>query len=271
MEDYMINKIRNGYKLANLSYDEMNNALPKLKKCILKLKEFDIRIIKTGSEVALQQLSQKFSQLIIDIFGNDTHEYYQYNQYAQLTTISMSLAPDRNIQAYTNNKIQHAISTLETIEEHFSESLEDSGRIGSKIKSIKAYDGLELHPKIALATSCLFHDGHYSNAIEDAVKELNAIVRFRTGLEEDGVALMQKAFSPKNPYLLFNSLSDESDRNEQKGFMDWFTGTVSGLRNPRAHKIIKDDPEMALEFIAFISLQAKLVDKAILSITTNDV
>ena len=44
--------------------------------------------------------------------------------------------------------------------------------------------------------------------------------------------------------------------------MEWFTGTVSGLRNPRAHKIIKDDPEMALEFIAFVSLLAKLVDKA---------
>lgn len=27
------------------------------------------------------------------------------------------------------------------------------------------------------------------------------------------------------------------------------------------HKIIKDDPEMALEFIAFISLLAKLADK----------
>jgi len=41
-----------------------------------------------------------------------------------------------------------------------------------------------------------------------------------------------------------------------------FGGAVAGLRNPRAHKIIKDDPEMALEFIAFVSLLAKLVDKS---------
>ena len=44
-----------------------------------------------------------------------------------------------------------------------------------------------------------------------------------------------------------------------------FTGAVTGLRNPRAHKIIKDDPEMALEFIAFVSLLAKLADKATLN------
>jgi len=41
-----------------------------------------------------------------------------------------------------------------------------------------------------------------------------------------------------------------------------FSGAVSGLRNPRAHSFIDDDPERALEFIAFVSLLAKLLDKA---------
>ena len=44
--------------------------------------------------------------------------------------------------------------------------------------------------------------------------------------------------------------------------MMMFSGAVTGLRNPRAHKIINDDPEKALEFVAFISLLAKLADKA---------
>jgi hypothetical protein len=34
------------------------------------------------------------------------------------------------------------------------------------------------------------------------------------------------------------------------------------LRNPRAHGFIHDDAERALEFIAFVSLLAKLVDEA---------
>jgi Protein of unknown function (Hypoth_ymh) len=41
-----------------------------------------------------------------------------------------------------------------------------------------------------------------------------------------------------------------------------FSGAVSGLRNPRAHGFIHDDAERALEFIAFVSLLAKLLDEA---------
>jgi uncharacterized protein (TIGR02391 family) len=121
---------------------------------------------------------------------------------------------------------------------------------------------LELHPEIARAASTLYLNGHYANAIEDAVKALNNLVRLRSGSDKDGTALMESVFNPKNPTLKFNALADESDQNEQKGFMMMFSGAVAGLRNPRAHKIIHDDPESALEFIAFISLLAKLVDKA---------
>jgi uncharacterized protein (TIGR02391 family) len=109
----------------------------------------------------------------------------------------------------------------------------------------------------------LFRDGHYANAVEDAVKALNALVRLNSGIDDkDGSQLMELVFSPKNPVLKFNKLGDTSDVDEQKGFMMLFSGAVSGLRNPRAHKIIKDDPEMALEFVAFISLLAKLADQA---------
>jgi uncharacterized protein (TIGR02391 family) len=62
--------------------------------------------------------------------------------------------------------------------------------------------------------------------------------------------------------LKFNDLADQSERDEQKGFMMLFNGAVAGIRNPRAHKLIKDDPERALEFIAFVSLLAKLLDGA---------
>jgi uncharacterized protein (TIGR02391 family) len=117
-------------------------------------------------------------------------------------------------------------------------------------------------PEIARAASELYKDGHYANAVEDSVKALNLLVRLRSSLEFDGVPLMQKAFSPNAPVLKFNALSDQSDRDEQLGFMNMFSGAVSGLRNPRAHKFVKDDPERALEFIAFVSLLAKLLDEA---------
>lgn len=130
-------------------------------------------------------------------------------------------------------------------------------------KTVQAYEGLELHPDIARAASDLYLDGHYSNAIEDAVKALNALVRLRSGCDDkDGIQLMEFVFSLNNPILQFNELKDQSDRDEQKGFMMMFSGAVAGLRNPRAHRLIQDDPERALEFIAFVSLLAKLLDGA---------
>jgi uncharacterized protein (TIGR02391 family) len=129
-------------------------------------------------------------------------------------------------------------------------------------RAIRAYSNLDLHPEIARAASDLCRHGHYANAIEDAVKALNGLVRMRSGKELDGADLMKTVFSPKNPVLRFNDLMDRPDQDEQEGFMMMFSGAVAGLRNPRAHKLIKDDPERALEFIAFVSLLAKLLDGA---------
>jgi uncharacterized protein (TIGR02391 family) len=134
-----------------------------------------------------------------------------------------------------------------------------SGRAG---KALQAYEGLEVHPEIERAAGDLYRNGHYANAVEDAVKALNDLVRMRSGEQGDGTSLMERVFSAKSPVLRFNDMRDQSDSDEQKGFMMMFSGAVAGLRNPRAHKLIKDDPERALEFIAFVSLLAKLVDGA---------
>jgi uncharacterized protein (TIGR02391 family) len=122
---------------------------------------------------------------------------------------------------------------------------------------------LDLHREIALAVGKLYRDGHCANAVEDAVKALNGLVRLRSGVDHlDGSTLMEHVFSPKNPVLRFNALADKSDGDEQRGYMMMFSGAVAGLRNPRAHKVIQDDAERALEFIAFVSLLAKLLDGA---------
>jgi uncharacterized protein (TIGR02391 family) len=174
----------------------------------------------------------------------------------------MSRTPIHEVHKGLRRGIATAKAHLEAIKKGFLEELGDAG-LASAGKTLKAYEGLELHPEIERAVGSLYRDGHYANAVEDATKALNALVRMRSGVEDkDGSALMEAVFNPRNPILKFNKLADASDINEQKGFMMMFSGAVAGLRNPRAHKIIKDDPEMALEFIAYISLLAKLVDKS---------
>lgn len=253
-------------KSANLSYEEMRIAIPKIERRIQDLKNFDVNSVSKQFSPEVKALETKLEQFLSDLYPQDTLEYDKYKW--DITDIDlksfnmMHETPIHRVHHAITENIARAISVLESIKEYFAETLEDTG-VSGFVKPIKAYEGLELHPVIAKASSNLYKDGHYANAVEDSVKALNNLVRLSSGVEDkDGTQLMEYVFSPKNPVLKINELKDQSDLDEQKGFMSLFSGAVSGLRNPRAHKIIKDDPEMALEFIAFISLLAKFVDRA---------
>ena len=251
---------------ANLSFQQMEAATPKIERRITDLEGFDVDSVNDRSDARIDALEKSLDALLVSIFGAGTVEYDRYHwQVTRLDTASINMmhqTPIHEVREGLHRGISTAKAHLETIKKGFLEELGDAG-LTSTGKTLKAYEGPELHPEIERAVGNLYRDGHYANAVEDATKALNALVRMRSGVEDkDGSALMEAVFSPKNPVLKFNQLADTSDIDEQKGFMMMLSGAVAGLRNPRAHKIIKDDPEMALEFIAYVSLLAKLVDKS---------
>jgi uncharacterized protein (TIGR02391 family) len=251
---------------ATLSDAQVRSALPKLKKRLEELNSLEIRELteESGYNV-LENLSSKINATLRDVFGADTTDYSEYSvdtfqptfmiygsggDYSLLGNIDQVISKTGRTKAKLN-------ALIDIFEERVGGDPEDAtGR------AVKAYSGLDLHRAIGRAANKLYQDGHYANAVEAAVKALNGLVRFRSGLEFDGTTLMERAFSPSNPVLKFNALQDQSDKDEQKGFMQLFSGAVSGLRNPRAHGFINDDAERALEFIAFVSLLAKLLDEA---------
>jgi len=251
---------------ANLSLQQMESAIIKINRRIEELDNFDINSVNDRGDARINALEKSLDALLVSVFGAGTVEYDRYYwQVTRLDTASINLMHRTPIEEVREG-LKHGISTakahLESIKKLFLEELGDAGHTSSG-RTLKAYEGLELHPVIERATSHLYRDGHYANAVEDGVKALNALVRMNSGVDDkDGTTLMEFVFSTKTPILKFNNLSDSSEIDEQKGFMMMFSGAVAGLRNPRAHKIIKDDPEMALEFIAFISLLAKLADKS---------
>ncbi len=251
---------------ANLSLQQMELAIPKLDRRIADLDAFDVNSVTDRRDPRINALSKQLDGLLVSIFGAGTVEYLRYQWgVTRLDTASRNAfhgTPLAKVRDGLRQGVAAAKAHLETIKAGFLEELADAGHTGTA-KTLKAYEGLELHPAIERAAGKLFHDGHYANAVEDAVKALNALVRLNSGVDDkDGTSLMEYVFSPKNPILKFNNLADASDLDEQRGFMMMFSGSVAGLRNPRAHKIIKDDPEKALEFIAFVSLLAKLADQA---------
>lgn len=123
----------------------------------------------------------------------------------------------------------------------------------------------DIHPKITSVAKARFEDGHYADAVEAALKELNTIVkeyvRRKTGDELDGAPLMLRAFSPNNPLIVLDDLSTETGRNIQQGYMQMFSGAMTGIRNPKAHANIVIDEKRARHHLYVTSLLAYKFDE----------
>lgn len=234
-----------GPRPASLTNQQMAEALPRIHRLVDELQNFNVNDAIGDDDPNIGKMQDKLESFLVDVFGYNTVEHNRYfNRFSNL---------------YPGG-IESAVKTLQGIAEEFEEKNKSQS---SSLRALHAYEGLDVHPEIERAAGQLYRDRHYSNAIEDGVKALNELVRRRIGVENiDGVKLMQDVFSSQNPKLRFNDMKDDSDRDEQKGFQMLFSGAVYGLRNPRAHRLMHDDPERALEFIAFISLLAKLLDEA---------
>jgi uncharacterized protein (TIGR02391 family) len=250
---------------ANLTIEQVKAAIPKLERRVAELTSIDVERLTEGDfRHVLDDHRRRIDDTLVNVFGHDTVDYYRYmiNRMEDSPGFVYDHPPSiHERRPYIKSGVASAISKLNSAISVLKERLEDSGETAAA-RAVSAYKGLDLHPEIARAASRLYQDGHYSTAVEHAVKALNGLVRLRSSLELDGTSLMERAFSPSNPIIRFNDLSDQSDKDEQKGFMMMFSGAVSGLRNPRAHGFIRDKPERALEFIAFVSLLAKLLDEA---------
>ncbi len=251
-------------KPARLSPVQMQTAITLIDRRLVDIANVNYATIRELDGPTTRVLSNKLHELIVEIFGADTIEYDRYGQPVQDLFdggLYMGMSA-QDIQIGYAAGIEKSRQVLEAIKAGFLEKLQDAGR-GEPSRALKAYQGMDLHPAIQQAAGTLFADGHYASAILNAVIALNDLVRLKSGVtDRDGVTLMQHVFSSKSPLLKFNALASKTDEEEQFGFQQMFCGAVSGLRNPRAHSLIKDDPERALEFIAFVSLLAKLTEQA---------
>lgn len=121
-------------------------------------------------------------------------------------------------------------------------------------------DAVVKDPELRNVVAKLFDDGHHSRAVEEAFKFLNNLVKRQSGCSsEDGSDLMMKVFSSKGPILKLNELANQSEKNEQQGYMFIFAGAMTGIRNPRAHE--HDWEDTATRALELLSLANHLVEK----------
>lgn len=101
-------------------------------------------------------------------------------------------------------------------------------------------------------------DSNYFHAVQEATKSIATLIRARTGLEADGSALVQQAFGTDDPILRINALKDETQRGEQRGFMNLLTGFFGTFRNPTAHAPRIEWPVSEKDALDLLSLASLL-------------
>lgn len=128
----------------------------------------------------------------------------------------------------------------------------------------------ELHPWIWGGASSLWQSGHFREAVEGAIKKLNAETQNKVGRRDvSETNLCKQAFSMDEPKAgkarLRRMKDDGSDtyKSVQRGAMSLAEGIFAGIRNPLAHEADQELAEQeALEYVAALSVLARWVDTA---------
>lgn len=155
--------------------------------------------------------------------------------------------------------------------------IKDCGFFSNENKNIQSlktefennlYDLIIQNEGLIKKTRKLFIDGHHAEAVEKSYKYLNNIIKKFCKEDKkdgkDGAKLMNYAFTPSAPIIKLNSLSNDSENDEQLGFMQILSGCMTGIRNPRAHESDWEDTESnALYMISFADFLINKILKAI--------
>lgn len=136
--------------------------------------------------------------------------------------------------------------------------LEDPNAI-SKVWAEDRLTG-ELHPALSSARTN-FALGDYETASFAAMKAVEVEVRRVAGLANEllGVALMRKAFSPKDGVLR----DPGAEGGEQQAIADLFAGAIGAYKNPASHRTVRfDNAVEAAEVIQLADLLLRIVQRA---------
>jgi uncharacterized protein (TIGR02391 family) len=139
---------------------------------------------------------------------------------------------------------------------------------------IQLFDSMKFHPKLVEASKSCFTATNYREAILNAFISLIDYIKEISKLDLDGDKLMNAVFSfdydkehrkiTRYPLIRINELKNQTDRDEQQGFMFLCKGAAAFIRNPKAHKLIaQTNPLHILEHLAFASLLFRQLDKGI--------
>lgn len=107
----------------------------------------------------------------------------------------------------------------------------------------------------------------YFHAVLEATKSVADKIRTMSGERCDGAELVQAVFGQGRggPVLAINSLHTDTERSEQRGFVNLVVGLFGTFRNPTAHEARiywPIDEQDALDILSLVSLVHRKLDGA---------
>lgn len=140
-------------------------------------------------------------------------------------------------------------------------------KLGDTAPRVSAGD---FHPWVWSGASSLWQSGHYREAVEGAIRKLNAETQNKVGRRDvSETDLFNQAFSEQPPAAgkprLHRMKNDGSNtfKSVQRGARTFAEGVFAGIRNPLSHEADQEMPEQqALEYLAALSVLARWVDEA---------
>ena len=250
------------------SAEEVDRAVQKLQSRL-----FDVQRLKTEyicyDDQKVRNVEYNIRSDILEIFGRNSPEFGEHRDFRIFWATGGVVVSDVQRQALEAENQSEFLRAIPQAEEMLNglinrlyEKRNDLALMPAAQTRV-AFQNLNLHPAIASACSDTYRSGHYREAVLNASISLVDYVKRNSGHHAlDGSTLMSTVFSANKPLLAFNDLTNKSERDEQEGFMHLFIGAVLALRNPRAHSVLDDSPEFALDAIAFLSMLAKQLDGA---------
>jgi uncharacterized protein (TIGR02391 family) len=121
-----------------------------------------------------------------------------------------------------------------------------------------------LHPTLLDYCRAELLNDNYFHAVLEAVKGIASIIRKRTGLTNDGAELIKDAFGGEDPKIKINSFQLETEKSEQRGFLNLLVGIFGTFRNPTAHAAKIEwnlEEQDALDIFSIVSYAVRRIDE----------
>jgi uncharacterized protein (TIGR02391 family) len=219
---------------------------------------------KRINETVLDTWSASCAKGVEEAFGEGSDHVQQFKEIPSLAWVDGEAPDPRKEEREGRRKLQQRLTVLnELIAQLDMEDTVEAADAPALVPDDSFWS--LLHQRVVKTSKTRFEAGHYADAVESALKELNsvvkALVKQDTGKELDGADLMHQALSPKNPIIILDDLGTDSGRNQQTGYMEIFAGSMTGIRNPKAHENLTITKERAIHHLFLASLLFSRLDE----------